>query len=533
MQKTNFYNGNPFLPKENLPKSYTDYEMEEIRKCMEDPIYFARNYIKITHVDKGIIPLDLYDFQEEFIQKCVEFRNVVSVQARQSGKTTTAAAYLLHALVFSNDKTMAILANKAATAREILRRIKGFFELLPDFLKPGVKEWNKTSISLDNGCILIAEASSSDNIRGKSISILFLDELAFITDWEEFSASVLPTLSSGTTTKLIIASTPYGLNHFYEIVEGARKGTNGYGLVEVPWDRVPGRDEEWKQKTLEQLNFDIPKFEQEYEIQFMGSSGTLISGAHLKLLEYKRPILTSENIKIYEDFKQGNQYVILVDTAEGKLLDYSAFSVIDISEIPYKQACTYRSNEINPYDYAAIIFEIAKRYNNPNILIELNNPAGTIVSEELFWNFEYENLLMTSSSVGRGGKRLSSGFGGQNIDRGIMINQSVKSSGCSLLKILIEQNKLIINDKETIEELYVFSRKGKSYQAEEGKHDDMVMGLVLFAWLINQEYFKELMEQNISKELREKSSQDIEDFISGLGIMVLNDGINEYTSLQY
>lgn len=522
-----FYNKNPHLPASGVIRQYDQHEVDEFIKCANDPVYFAKTYFKVVHLDKGIIPLELYEFQEEMIIKCKENRNTISVQSRQSGKTTTATVVLLHEAIFNKDKTVAILANKAATSREILKRIKTAFEHLPSFLKPGVKEWNKTSVMFDNGCVIMAEASSSDNIRGRSINILFLDEMAFIEGWEDFAASVLPTITAGTTTKLIITSTPNGLNAFYELVEGARKKINGYALVEVPWYRVPGRDEEWKQKTLALLNFDQQKFNQEYEIEFMGSSGTLINGATLKLLEHMDPIYTHDNLNIYKNKIGNHQYAIIVDSSEGKGLDYSAFSVIDITTIPYEQVATFRSNQITPQDYARIINVVAKQYNNPYILVELNCPAGAIVSELLFWDYEYENILMTESA-GRAGKKISSGFGSGKVDRGILTSAPVKATGTTMLKLLIEQKQLIVHDKETIHELRTFSKKGKSYEAEEGKHDDLVMGLVLFAWLSVQEYFKEITDIDVNKGLTERTDQEIDDYIAGLGVMVVNDGLDDY-----
>lgn len=524
-----FYNKNPHLPASGVIRQYDQHEVDEFIKCANDPVYFAKTYFKVVHLDKGIIPLELYEFQEEMIIKCKENRNTISVQSRQSGKTTTATVVLLHEAIFNKDKTVAILANKAATSREILKRIKTAFEHLPSFLKPGVKEWNKTSVTFDNGCVIMAEASSSDNIRGRSINILFLDEMAFIEGWEDFAASVLPTITAGTTTKLIITSTPNGLNAFYELVEGARKKINGYALVEVPWYRVPGRDEEWKQKTLALLNFDQQKFNQEYEIEFMGSSGTLINGATLKLLDYLNPIHIHDDLRIYKPKIGNHQYALIADSSEGKGLDHSAFSVIDITSAPYEQVATFRSNQITPQDYARIINVVAKQYNNPYILVELNCPAGAIVAELLFWDYEYENLLMTESA-GRAGKKISSGFGGNKVDRGIFTSTTVKATGCTMLKLLIEQKQLLINDQETINELRTFSKKGKSYEAEEGKHDDMVMGLVLFAWLTVQDYFKQIQDFDINSSLTERTDQEIEDYVSGLGIMAINDGLEDYAS---
>lgn len=525
--QTEFYKNNPYLPRANLPREYTEWEIQEYKKCAEDPVYFARTYFKIVHLDKGLIPLDLYDFQEEMIIKCRENRNIVSVQSRQSGKSTTATVVLLHEVIFNKNKTVAILANKAPTAREILKRIKTAFEHLPKFLKPGVIEWNKSSVTFDNGCIIMAEASSSDNIRGRSINILFLDEMAFIPGWEDFAAGVLPTISSGGTTKLIITSTPNGLGPFYEIVEGARKKKNGFALVEVPWWRVPGRDEEWKQKTLAQLNFDQQKFEQEYEIEFMGSSGTLINGAALKLLEASVPIHEHDNLKVYKTKRGNHLYALIVDSSEGKGLDYSAFSVIDITAVPYEQVATFRSNTITPQDYARIINVVCKQYNDPYMLIELNAPAGSIVSELMFWDYEYENLIFTEN-LGKKGKKISMGLGNKKVDKGIFTSKPVKATGCTMLKLLVEQKQLLIWDKETIDELKVFSKKNNSYEAEEGKHDDLTMGLVLFGWLAAQQYFKQITDNDINKALTERTDPEIDDYVNGLGVLVVNTGMDDF-----
>ncbi len=509
------YKNNPFLPKANIKREYSSEEIHEYIKCVEDPVYFAKTYFQIVHLDHGLIPFTLYEYQEEAVRKFQRSRNLILCASRQSGKTSVTTVIILHTALYSQNKTIAILANKGPTARDILKRIKTAYEYIPDFLKPGVKEWNKGRVEFENGSVIMAEASSSDNIRGQSISLLYIDEHAFIRGWDEFSASVLPTLSSGTTTKMVFSSTPHGLNHFYHYVESARKGINDFELVEVPWQRVPGRDEAWRQKTLAELNYDELKFAQEYSLDFQGSSGTLISGSTLKLLEFIEPLNIDKYYKQYEQPVEGHSYMITADVSRGKGLDYSALHVIDITDIPYKQVMTYRNNMITPTDFADIIEKVGYMYNEASVLIEIND-LGQQVADCMFDN-EYPNLLSTVTK-GRKGKQLSASLVQKN-DRGVRTTRPVKMTGCSALKLLVEQNKLKVNDKETIHELTVFSQKGNSYEAEPGNHDDLVMGLVIFAWATMQPFFKDLYDSDIMSALREKTEQELEEEMLPLGFV--------------
>lgn len=316
--------------------------------------------------------------------------------------------------------------------------------------------------------------------------------------------------------------TPNGLNHFYDYCRLAKAGISGYGYIEVPWYRVNGRDEKWKENTLKDLNYNYEAFEAEYNCQFLGSSGTLISGSTLKLLQPKQPIYTHDNLKVYEKAQENHVYVIAIDSSKGVGLDYHAFSVIDITKMPYVQVAAFKDNQMSPYDYATLINQVGRMYNNGYLLIELNCPSGAIVAEQLFWQFEYENILMTTSDS-HSNRKVSMGFGDGKVDRGIYTTATVKSVGCSMLKMLVEQQQLIINDKDTIEETKTFSKKGKSYEAEEGKHDDLIMGLVLFAWLTNQDFMKQLADNDVSAHLKTKSDQDIDDYVNGLGVMVTSN----------
>lgn len=422
--------------------------------------------------------------------------------------TTTATVIILHFVLFNEYKLAGLLANKGEAALEILNRIQLAYEYLPKWMQPGVVEWNKGSIELGNGCKIIASATSGSSIRGKSCAMVYLDEAAFIENFQEFWSSTYPTISSGETTKLLFTSTPKGLNHFYKFVIDAKEGRNGFAWTEVKWNKVPGRDEKWKQETLQALSFDYEQFAQEYECEFMGSSGTLVSGAALKTLVHQEPIYKKDGFNQYVIPDKSKAYVILCDVSRGKGLDYSAFSVIDVSVMPYVQVATYKSNVITPTDYAFIINKIGLLYNTASVLIELND-IGAQVADILFDDYDYDNLLFTMTEKGRNGKSLCGG--GSNADRGVRTTTAVKAKGCSILKLLIEQQQLIINDFDTINELSRFSKKGKSYEAEDSSHDDMVMGLVLFSWMTTQPYFSNITDINTLHNLRDEDAWD--DFV--------------------
>ena len=513
------YNGNPLLKKARRKIEWTPEMVEEYIKCAQDPIYFAEKYIQIVHVDHGLIPIKLYDYQKEIVTKLTNNRRVTVVTSRQAGKTTTAAAIILHYILFNDHKTVALLANKGDAAREILDRIKLSYESLPGWLQQGVVEWNKGSIELENGCKVIAAATSSSAIRGKSISLLYIDEAAFVENWDEFFASVFPTISSGETTKILFTSTPNGLNHFYKTCMGAKEGTNGYQYVEVPWQKVPGRDEKWRQETLAAMDFDHEKFAQEFECAWLGSSGTLISGAVLKSLVVKAPLASKAGLAQYFLPEEEHKYVLVADVSRGKGLDYSAFQIIDVTKMPYNQVAVYRSNLVTPVDYAVEIHRIAKLYNDATILVEINDIGGQ-VADTLYFDYDSENLIYTENA-GAKGKRISGGFN-KSADRGVRTTKTVKSIGCSLLKLLVEQYQLIIHDHDTIQELSTFSKKNSSYEAEPGCHDDLVMCLVLFAWLSDQQYFKELTDIHTLMKLRDKTDEEIENDLVPFGF--IDDG---------
>lgn len=500
------YNGNLNLKRSNQNIEWTPDLVQEYIKCSQDPVYFTETYMKIINIDRGLVSFKLYDYQKEMLKSMQENRFNIIATARQAGKSTVTCAFVLWYIIFHGEKTVALLANKGETAREILGRIQLAYQHLPRWLQQGVKEWNKGSMELENNSRVIAAATSSDAIRGYSINLLFIDEAAFIENWDSFFTSVYPTISSGKESKIVLVSTPNGLNHFYAIWQNAQEKRNGYAPIKVMWHDVPGRDEKWKQDTLSSMNFDFEKFEQEYCVEFLGSSGTLIAGWKLKELVHKTPITHKDGLSQYVQPLQGHSYTCLVDVSRGKGLDYSAFHIIDVTRMPYEQVCVYRNNMVTPIDYAEVIFRVCKAYNNASVMVEIND-IGEQVGHSLHYDFEYDNVLFTENA-GRSGKRITSGFGA-TVDKGIRTTKTVKSVGCSILKLLVEQNQLMIHDFHTIEELATFSRKGQSYEAEEGKHDDLVMGLVLFAWLSDQQYFKDYTNINTLMKLREKTEDEI------------------------
>lgn len=500
------YLGNSNLKRSGVNVNWTPELVQEYIKCKEDVVYFVTTYMKIININHGLVNFIPYPYQEQMLRTMAGERYTVIATARQAGKSTTTCGFILWYIIFHADKTVALLANKGDTAREILGRIQLAYQHLPKWLQQGVKEWNKGSFELENNSRVIAAATSSNNIRGYSINLLFIDEAAFIENWDEFFTSVYPTISSGTESKIVLVSTPNGLNHFYQIWQNAAESRNNYKPIKVMWHDVPGRDEAWRKDTLSAMNFDTEKFEQEYCVEFQGSSGTLIAGWKLKELVHATPLVKKDGLAQFKPPILNHSYVCIVDVSRGKGLDYSAFSILDVTKMPYEQVCAYRNNLISPIDYADIIFRVCKSYNSAATLVEIND-IGEQVATALHFDFEYENVLFTESA-GRSGKRITAGFGG-NSDKGIRTTKSVKSVGCSMLKLMVEQNQLIVNDFNTINELSTFSRKGLSFEAEPGKHDDMVMGLVLFAWLSDQMYFKEYTNINTLAKLREKTDDEI------------------------
>jgi hypothetical protein len=442
---------------------------------------------------------------------------------RQVGKTTTVVSYLLHYIVFNDNVNVGILANKASTSREILSRLQLSYENLPKWMQQGIVSWNKGSLELENGSKIIAASTSASAVRGMSFNIIFLDEFAFVPNHiaDDFFASVYPTISSGKSTKVIIVSTPKGMNHFYRMWHDAERNKSQFVATEVHWSEVPGRDEEWKAQTI--ANTSEEQFRAEHLCEFLGSIGTLINPSKLKILVYDDPITRSKGLDVYEDPKEDHNYLITVDVARGVGNDYSAFVVFDITNFPYKVVAKYKNNEIKPMLFPSIINEVAKGYNNSWLLIEVND-IGDQVANILHFDLEYDNILMCAMR-GRAGQLVGSGFSGKKSQLGVRTTAAVKKLGCSNLKLLIEDDKLLVNDYDIIAEMTTFIQKHNSFIAEEGCNDDLVMCLVIFAWLVAQDYFKEMTDNDIRKRIYEEQKNQIEQDMSPFGF--ISDGLED------
>ena len=519
----NVYLGNPNLKKANTPIEFTEENVIEFMRCKDDPVYFAKKYIKIVSLDEGLVPFNLYPFQEKLVRNFHENRFNICKMPRQTGKSTTVVSYLLHYAIFNDSVNIGILANKAKIAMDLLGRLQTAYENLPKWMQQGIIAWNKGSLELDNGSKILAASTSASAVRGMSFNILFLDEFAFVPNHvaDDFFASVYPTISSGTQTKVIIVSTPRGMNHFYRMWHDAERGKNEYKPTDVHWSEVPGRDEEWRMQTI--ANTSEQQFKVEFECEFLGSINTLINPAILRNLVYDNPIQKNAGLDIYENCKKDHNYMITVDVARGLGNDYSAFIVFDITQFPYKVVAKYRNNEIKPMLFPNIVHNVAKGYNNAFLLIEVND-IGDQVASIIQYDLEYENLLMASMR-GRAGQVVGQGFSGKKTQLGVRMTSAVKKLGCSNLKAMIEDNKLLTCDYEIISELTTFAQKHNSFEAEEGCNDDLAMCLVIFAWLVAQDYFKEMTDNDIRKRMYEEQKNQIEQDMAPFGF--INDGLDD------
>ena len=513
------YLGNPNLKNVGQNVEWTEETLQEYVKCKDDPLHFVENYVKIIHVDQGLVPFEMYPYQREMIHKFNDNRFVICKMPRQTGKSTTIIAFLLHYLLFNESVNIAMLANKGATARELLSRLQLAYEHLPKWLQQGVVIWNKGNIEVENGSKVVAAATSSSAVRGSSFNIIFLDEFAHVPQniAESFFTSVYPTISSGESTKVLIVSTPLGLNMFYKMWIEAEEGRSDYVPIEVHWSEMPGRDGKWKEETIR--NTSEVQFTQEFECEFVGSTYTLIAPSKLRTMVFKSPVHSANNLDVYEQPKKNRTYALVADTAQGKGVDYSAFSVFDVSEMPYKQVAVYRDNQISPMLYPNVIYNVGNKYNNAHVLVEVND-IGSQVADTLHYDLEYENIMIITMR-GRAGQQIGGGFA-KNIQLGLRTSKQIKRIGCAALKDLIEQDQLIVPDFNTIKELTTFALQNNTYQAEEGSHDDIAMTLVIFGWLVQQRYFKEMTNMDIRKKMWEEQMDTLEQDMLPFGI--IDDG---------
>ena len=517
------YLGNPLLKKANVKQEFTKEQILEFMACKNDPVYFAKQHVKIVSLDEGLVPFEPYDFQEQLIRNFHENRFNICKMPRQTGKSTTSVSYLLHYAVFNDNVNIGILANKAATARDLLGRLQTAYENLPKWMQQGIISWNKGSLELENGSKILAASTSASAVRGMSFNILFLDEFAFVPNHiaDSFFASVYPTITSGKSTKVIMVSTPHGMNHFYRYWHDAERGKNEYIPTDVHWSEVPGRDDVWKEQTI--ANTSEQQFKIEFECEFLGSVDTLIAPSKLRNMVYQTPETTSAGLDMYVPPQKDHDYVISVDVARGVGKDYSAFVVVDITEFPHSVVAKYRNNDIKPMLFPTVINDVGTSYNDAFVLCEVND-VGDQVAAILNYDLEYKNLLMCSMR-GRAGQVVGQGFSGKKTQLGLKMSKTVKKVGSLNLKTLIESDKLLSCDYDIMSELTTFIQKGNSFEAEEGCNDDLAMCLVIYAWLVAQDYFKELTDQDVRKRLYDEQKNQIEQDMAPFGFM--SDGLDD------
>jgi hypothetical protein len=497
------YLGNPSVKRDGVESEFTKKEVLEYKKCMESPTYFARTYVKVISLDEGLVPFDLYPYQEKMFNHFTNNRFSIVLACRQSGKSISSVVYLLWYAIFHPEKTIAILANKGATAREMLARVTLALENLPFFLQPGCKALNKGSIEFSNNSKIIAAATSGNSIRGLSINLLMLDEFAFIENDGQFYTSTYPVVSSGKDTQIIITSTANGVgNVFHKLWEGAVTETNEYKAFRVDWWDVPGRDDEWKATTI--ANTSELQFEQEFGNTFHGRGNTLIAANHLLAQKAMDPIYFMENVSIYKEPIEGHSYVMTVDVAKGRGQDYSTFTIIDITTDTFEQVGTFRDNNISPMLLPDLIYKWANSYNEAYIIVE-SNDQGVVVCNGLYYDLEYENMFVESVV--------------KKNSIGATMTRRVKRIGCSSIKDLIEQRKLTIHDANTIIEMTTFVAKGSSYQAVAPNHDDLMMNLVMFAWFTTTDIFSSISDIDMKNMLYREQLHAIQDDMIPFGFI--------------
>jgi len=506
--QTQSYLGNPNVKRDGVQQAWTPDLLKEYKKCMTDPIYFARHYVKVIALDKGLVNFDLYPYQEQMFNHFEEHRFNVVLACRQSGKSISACAYLLWFVLFNSEKTVAILANKGATAREMLARITLMLENIPFFLQPGSKALNKGSLEFSNNSRIVAAATSGSSIRGMSVNLLYLDEFAFVERAAEFYTSTYPVVSAGTDTKIIVTSTANGIgNQFHKVWEGAVQGINQFKPFRVDWWDVPGRDDKWKTETI--ANTSQLQFDQEFGNTFFGTGDTLINAETLLSLRakpYKR-LLENGLLKIYKETKKDHEYIMTVDVSKGRGQDYSTFNILDISTRPFEQVAVYRNNTISPILFPNVIYKYAKVYNEAYVVVEAND-QGSVVCNGLYHDLEYENMHVESAIKANA--------------LGIEINRKTKRLGCSAIKDILENKKLNIVDEQTILEISTFEARGQSYEATDGNHDDLMMNLVMFGYFVSTQYFADMTDINLKEMIFKQRMQEIEDNVVPFGI--IDDG---------
>lgn len=526
-----FGNRIAFLGNRRLKKAFTKLPLskihkEEIARCAEDIHYFKDNYIKIR-TKAGVNFPDLREYQNDFIDSILPDENEdnIGLMGRQSGKSISTGIYLAHKYNFGKELNIGIVANKGPMAREFLANVKNMLIELPIWMQQGSTVWNKGSIENESKMRILTDVPSQDSFRGFTIAILVVDECAFIRPniWDEFSDSIFPSQSGLAWKKNIILSTANGMNHFYQMVKGARDGSNGMNIFEVNWKDVPRFSPDGNRMETDVFMDKIIKkhgivyFNQNYANEFMGSSHTLISSDKLATFE-KGEVHEKRDgkLKIYHYPEKGHNYVMTVDPAKDGT-DAFAVQIVDITDFHFKQVATAQL-QIDYLLMPEFLFEWAEFYNKPYMIIENNEGAGQSIADQMMNDYEYENLHF-DKDTGRNRKKKYPGFRTTTKSRKQILQT---------LKLFIENDKLEINDNATISEFYQFILINNKYQADEGSHDDMIMSLALvFVPFINSKNFEDM--RLLVKNLYNDDIDDEEkvDFSEMLTIGNFDDGSEE------
>lgn len=502
------YNANPYLKRAFVNLQFSNWQVDEIIKCMNDPYYFFENYYYVKTPDGIEMLFNPYKYQRLMLDTMLHERFVICRMARQSGKSTIVIAYMLWNILFHQNRDLAILSKTEKDSIGLLTRIKFAYEKLPKWMQQGITRFDQTKIELENKSSITAAATTSAAARGSSYYCVFLDEFAFVPGnmAEEFYTSVYPTISAGKNTKIFIVSTPNGMNLFYRMFDDAERRKSTFVPITFDWTVVPGRDETWKIREIK--NIGQEKFDQEYAVQFLGSVNTLIGSQamhELKKLQIQ-PIDKRNGLDIFDYVVPGRKYIITVDTSEGVGKDYSAFSVIDVTEKPYVLVAKYRNNREPILTYPNIILSVARRYNDAYVLIEVND-LGSQIASTMFYQFSYDNLICTNTSTGSKYGQVAVLGNGKNKRLGLKMSQSTKRVGCANIKDIIESGQLIIRDFDYLVELSNFVKTKDSFAAKEGETDDLVMTLVMFGWLAKQDVFSSMTKTDIQRDWKNQKEE--------------------------
>lgn len=497
----------------------TQDHIDEYTYCAYHPIYTIRNYFKIINIDHGLVNFKLYDFQEQLVKNFFFNNRLLAMFSRQSGKTSTIAACLLFYSSFNKDKNIGIIANKKSTANEVLERIKLMYIHLPNWLKPGIVKWNEGTIEFDNGCKIITSATTATSIRGKSLAVLYIDEISHIGKkmWDAFYKSTFPVISSSKLAKIAITTTPNGKDHFYYMWQDAIKGNSSFVTQKVRWYEIPGRDEEWKKKALAELGNNLESFGQEYLVEFLSASIEYISLERLEQYEQmiSPPKAIDSNLKlnIFEQPQDKHSYIMTVDVSEGKGLDHQALAIVDCSEMPLKIVATLKNNKIDTIQYASIIYQLALKYNEAHIIIE-NNFSD--VAKDLWFNYEYTNIINMNL-------RKQENRQGKYFEIGLRTTPKTRRIGEEYFKHLVENDKIILNDIRIIKELnnLEFNEARKRFEPRDTQiNDDLWAALKGFSYIAKTMFFEAMLKNGSALQLFKVNSEDEQSIQDNLSLII-------------